>query len=123
MKKDDEKSQQGYGRLEEVIRLISRVLIPIIVLGGGMYLLHLRITGWSLIFGLPITVIGVAFLIFTYDEVVSKRIGEPQPRFFESGPVKCSICGEKTPRVPGEWEEDTVCPKCKSLKEEKRVKR
>lgn len=110
---------------ESVIKLIFRGLIPIILLAGGLFLLDLPISVWSVILGLPVTVIGVALLIFTYDEVVSKKIIPSQPRFvvFESKYVKCFVCGKKTPRVPGEWEEDIVCPKCKSLKEGKRVKR
>lgn len=102
--------------IEEIIKLVFKGLIPIVLLAGGLILLDLRITGWSLVFGFPIAVIGAAMLIFAYDEIVSKRIGDPPSMFIESKFVKCSLCGEKTPRVPGEWEEDTVCLKCKAGK-------
>lgn len=119
MKRRNEDHQEEHHHLEETVQLVFRGLIPIVLLAGGLFLLDLRIFGWSLFFGLPTTVAGVALLIFTYDEVMGKRIGEIPPRFVESKTVNCFICGRKTLRALGEWEEDAICPKCKSLKEGK----
>ena len=58
----------------EIIRLILKGLIPIVLLSGGLILLALRISGWSLIFGLPLTIFGSVFLIYTYDEMVRKKV-------------------------------------------------
>lgn len=72
MKRHDTKHHHA----EEVVRLIFRGLIPIILLSGGLILLTLKIPGWSLIFGLPITIIGTVFLIYTYDYFVNRKFGE-----------------------------------------------
>lgn len=120
MKRRNEDHQEEHHHLEETVQLVFRGLIPIVLLAGGLFLLDLRIFGWSLFFGLPTTVAGVALLIFTYDEVMGKKIGEIPPRFAESKAVNCFICGRETPRIPGEWVEDTICPKCKSLKRRER---
>lgn len=61
---------------EEIVRLIYMGLIPIVLLAGGLVLLALKIPGWSLIFGLPITIFGTVFLIYTYDTIASKKFGE-----------------------------------------------
>ena len=59
---------------EESIKLIFKGLIPISLLSAGLILLALRISGWSLIFGFPLTVFGSVFLIYIYDEMVAKKI-------------------------------------------------
>jgi hypothetical protein len=59
---------------EEIVKLILKGLIPIVLLSGGLILLALRISGWSLIFGLPLTIFGSVFLIYTYDEMVRKKV-------------------------------------------------
>lgn len=33
----------------------------------------LRLPGWSIILGLPMVIIGIVFLIYTYDEVMSNK--------------------------------------------------
>lgn len=68
------KNHAPHHHAEETVRLIFKGLIPIMLLLGGIALLSLRISGWSIIFGLPLTVIGSVFLIYTYDEIVRKRI-------------------------------------------------
>ncbi len=83
MKKEKENNHEEHHHGEEIAKLIIRGLIPIVLLAGGLYLLDLRITGWSLIFGLPIIVIGTVFLIFTYDEIVTKKTGK-SPRGLSS---------------------------------------
>lgn len=62
--------------LESIVKLVLKTVVPIFILIGGIALLTLRIAGWSIIFGLPMVVIGVVFLIYTYDEIVSSRLGD-----------------------------------------------
>ncbi len=118
MKRKNEDIEKKHHHLEEAIQLIFRGLIPLALLAGGLVLLDLRIFAWSLIFGLPTTVVGVALLIFTYDDVMGKKIGKIPPRFADPEVVNCFNCGNETPLVSGEWEEDILCPTCKQLKKE-----
>ncbi|MDO8341410.1 MAG: hypothetical protein Q7T59_05550 [Candidatus Woesebacteria bacterium] len=62
--------------MESIVKLVLKTVVPIFILIGGIALLTLRIAGWSIIFGLPMVVIGVVFLIYTYDEIVSSRLGD-----------------------------------------------
>lgn len=39
-------------------------------------MLAMRIAGWGIILGLPMVVFGVVFLIYTYDEALSKSVEE-----------------------------------------------
>ena len=92
---------------EEVIKLIFKGVIPIVLLLAGIALLALRLPGWSIIFGLPLVVFGVVFLIYTYDEILSKN--------FETFPkklVKCKVCGKPTPYLSGTDPENAVCFSC-----------
>ena len=87
--------------------LILKTIIPGLLLLGGIALLALRISGWSLIFGLPMVVFGTVFLIYTYDEVVSQRIPLDNNEI-----VACSICKQPTPLFPGVKKEDVMCFDC-----------
>ena len=91
------------------VRLTFRVLIPIVLLGGGLTLLALRIAGWSIIFGLPMITFGVVFLIYTYDELASNVI-RPIPEKV----VKCSVCEKDTFKLYS-WQEnkDAICLTCR----------
>lgn len=104
-------TKNNYRDTEKIIKLIFRALIPIILLLSGLTLLALRIAGWSLIFGLPITIFGTVFLIYTYDEVISRRVGTISDKFTD-----CSICGKKTPLIVGADSEETICPVCRTKK-------
>jgi hypothetical protein len=98
-----------HSHFEEGIRLIYKGLLPIVLVAGGLVLLALRLSGWSLIFGLPMMVIGVVFIIYTYDELVREKV-RPIPK----KEVRCSVCGKLTPRVyPWEDAEDAVCLACR----------
>lgn len=110
MPRNDEYDGQGSGgHSSNGVRLFFRVLIPIVLLVGGLALLALRIAGWSIIFGLPMVTFGVVFLIYTYDELVSNVV-RPIPE----KTVKCSDCGKDTVRLyPWQKDEDTVCPTCR----------
>ncbi|OGM23772.1 hypothetical protein A3D00_05130 [Candidatus Woesebacteria bacterium RIFCSPHIGHO2_02_FULL_38_9] len=94
--------------LEEGLKLAFRGLIPITLLIGGIWLLSLNVIFWSIIIGLPLILIGTVFLIYTYDEVVSKNI-----LYDFNKKVPCSICGRLTPVNPNISIEDAVCLYCR----------
>ena len=94
---------------ENGANLTLRVIIPIAFLTSGLVLLSLRIAGWSIIFGLPLIVFGTVFLVYTYDEVVSKTV-KPIPDKI----VECSVCGKPTTKLyPWQDEQDVICQSCK----------
>lgn len=77
--KNDNRGHESHHHSEEAVKLLLRGLIPIVFLAGGVIILALRISGWSLFLGIPLTIFGVAFLIYTYDEVVSRKFEEEIP--------------------------------------------
>jgi hypothetical protein len=91
---------------EEFIKLLFRGILPIIFFIGGIVILGLRLKGWSLLLGTPITILGAIFLILSFDEFARAAI---LPR----RTTRCSVCEKPTPTIPGEWEEETICPSCK----------
>ena len=103
-----EEATEKNNRLEEAIKLLFRGIIPIVFLAAGVVVLALRMPGWSLLLGLPLTIFGAVFLIYTYDEVVRKTFAPMIPQI-----VKCSVCGKPTPSLPGQDPENTICPVCK----------
>ena len=58
---------------ERALILLIKVFVPGILLVGGLVLLALKIAGWSIVFGLPMVIFGVVFLIYTYDDICSRR--------------------------------------------------
>lgn len=89
--------------------LTLRVIIPIVFLTSGLVLLSLRIPGWSIIFGLPLIVFGTVFLVYTYDEIVTRTV-KPIPEKI----VECSICGKPTTKLyPWQDEKDVICQNCR----------
>lgn len=82
---------------------------------GGIWLLSLRIPGWSLFWGLIITPVGFAFTIFTLDEIARNTVAPP---LFK--PVKCNICGKIT--YAKEDDKDVVCNLCREDISEKILK-
>ena len=56
----------------ELVRIILQSILGLGLLAGGITLLALRLPGWSVIFGLPMVVISSIFIIYTYDNVLSK---------------------------------------------------
>lgn len=60
--------------IEAIVAVLLKTLIPLALLIGGLFLLFLNLAGWSIIFGIPMVVIGVVFLIYSYDELVTRRI-------------------------------------------------
>ena len=59
---------------DQLIRMILRVIVGMGLLVGGLVLLALRIAGWSIIIGLPMIIFGSVFVIYTYDEVLSRKL-------------------------------------------------
>lgn len=84
----------GGNGFKESFKLIIRGLFPVVLTFTGVSLLYLRIPGWSLILGFPVTLIGVALLIYAYDEAVSGTNSYPNDKDII---VK----------------DETDCPKCK----------
>ena len=91
-----------------IVSLIMRGLIPIVLLVSGIFLLSLHIPGWSIIFGLPIVVFGTVFLIYTYDDLVSKKVVEA-----EKDLETCPICKEIHAIPKGTNSKDFICEKCR----------
>ena len=60
-------------RMEETTRIMVMAILSLGLLAGGLVLLTSKIAGWSIIFGLPMVVIGVIFLVYSYDECVSGK--------------------------------------------------
>lgn len=96
----------------DFIRDISRYIAPMILFTGGVWLLSLRIPGWSMLFGLPAIQIGIVFVILSFDNSAKKTFS---PSEFHI--VKCEVCGDPTAAPLGETHE--VCPRCRA----KRVRR
>jgi len=75
MEKEQEeilKSRHHYvTHVTQLTRIIIKAVLPVVLLLAGLWLLTLRLAGWSIIFGLPMVVLGVIFLIYAYDEILS----------------------------------------------------
>ncbi|AKM83142.1 hypothetical protein A2422_03825 [Candidatus Woesebacteria bacterium RIFOXYC1_FULL_31_51] len=91
------------------MKQISRYIAPMILFAGGVWLLSLRIPGWSMILGLPAIQIGIIFVIFNFDNS-SKEILDLSRYHI----VKCDICNDPTAAPMGEIHE--VCPSCRTRK-------
>jgi hypothetical protein len=92
---------------EALVKLIFRGLIPIVFFGGGVALFVTRASPWGVVLGLPAIVIGMVMMIYTYDEVISKKV---YPLADEL--TRCAVCGRLTPRVAGVNPKDTICSPC-----------
>lgn len=95
--------------LKFVTKTIPSLLVSLVLMLGGIYLLSLRIPGWSLIFGLPAISTGIIFLIFTFDEIAQNKVGPNSLHV-----VSCSICGQ--PTLAPKWQKEKTCEKCQKKK-------
>lgn len=102
----EEKGQNAEG----IIRLVLKGLLPVVLVFSGLALLYLNLSGWSIILGLPMLVIGSVFIIYTYDDIFQKRI-EP----IRGALTNCIVCGKPTPIIAGVDKGKTVCHKCQEL--------
>jgi hypothetical protein len=91
--------------VEFIISDLPCIFLSLALFLGGIWLLALRIPGWSLFFGLMITPMGAAFTIFTLDKVSRNRITPPAFKL-----AKCKVCGRKT-YVKEETE--VICGQCR----------
>ncbi len=67
-------SRRSFG--EDALRLILRVILSLALLVGGLHLLALRIVSWDVILGIPMVIISLVFIIYTYDDVLTKHLGD-----------------------------------------------
>lgn len=112
----EEMFQNNHMRSSRIIlRQLFLFLISVSLLAGGVFLMSLRISGWSLILGLPLILFGFVFLVYSFDEIFRERIG---PTFEETS---CQVC-QKTLSSSSE-EKEKICQQCreeikKRIKEE-----
>jgi hypothetical protein len=92
--------------VEYFISDLPSIFLDLALFLGGIWLLSLRIPGWSLFWGLILVPTGAAFTIITLDKVSRNRITPPR---FET--VKCRVCGKITFVKKGEKE--LVCGQCR----------
>lgn len=95
--------------LKFVTKTIPSLLVSLALMLGGIYLLSLRIPGWSLIFGLPAVSTGIIFLIFTFDEIAQNKVGLNSLHL-----ISCSICGQ--PTFAPKWQKEKICEECQKKK-------
>lgn len=91
------------------LRGIARYLAPMILFIGGIWLLSLRLAGWSLFLGLPAIQIGIVFIILSFDNSAKKTLDLNNYHI-----VKCEVCGDPVAAPLGETHE--VCPSCRAKK-------
>ena len=95
-------------RVDYLIKLIARIIIPIIMFIGGIIILSLHLPGWSIILGLPVSMFGIVFIIYTYDEVITKNVVNKE-KYLE----RCPICKKvySVDKIGGT--EDFICENCR----------
>ncbi|MCJ7793112.1 MAG: hypothetical protein MUP45_03985 [Candidatus Marinimicrobia bacterium] len=95
---------------QDVIHFIIKdspaIFLSLTLFLGGIWLLSLRIPGWSLLFGLIATPLGLVFTIYTLDDV-SRNVVTPPP--FKA--TKCHVCGKIT--YAKEEDKDVICWRCR----------
>ena len=67
-------SEDQWYHTEKLVFGLLRVVVALGLLIGGIILLGFRIAGWGIILGLPMVIFGSVFIIYTYDEVLSKQV-------------------------------------------------
>jgi len=89
-----------------IISDLPCIFLSLALFLGGIWLLSLRIPGWSLLFGLIITPVGFALTIYTLDDIARNVVAPPLFR-----PVRCNVCGKIT--YAREAKEDVICWRCR----------
>lgn len=56
-----------------LVRFVVQAILGVALLAGGIIMLALKLPGWSIIFGIPMVVISSVFIIYTYDDALSRR--------------------------------------------------
>ena len=91
--------------VEFIISDLPSIFLSLALFLGGIWILSLNISGWSLFWGLILIPIGAVFTIFTLDRVSRNRITPPSFKL-----IKCQVCGRKT--FIKEGEKKIVCGRC-----------
>jgi len=84
-------------------RDLPSIILSLSLFLGGIWILSLRIPGWSLFWGLILIPVGASFTVYALDSVSRNRIAPPEYR-----PVKCKVCGKMTFAK----EKEAVCGRC-----------
>lgn len=101
------KTNDGSKRsLIHFIKDFPSIILSLALFLGGIWLLSLRIPGWSLLWGLIILPIGFVFTVYTLDDVARNVVAPP---LFKA--VKCNVCGKIT--YAREDKEDVICWRCR----------
>lgn len=106
----DTAQNSSHHHAEEAARILLRGLIPITLVTSGVYLLVRGVPGWSMIIGVPMLIFGIVFIIYTYDEVVSKKVDRDIQSFV------CSACGQLASNDPASANQNNICEVCKAKK-------
>lgn len=88
------------------IKDIPSVILSLSLFLGGVWLLSLRIPGWSLFFGLIIIPTGFAFVIYSLDSVAKNTVSPPN---FKT--TRCKVCGKTT--FAKKDKKDAICSSCR----------
>ena len=96
-------SAQAWVRL--TIREVCLTILSLAFFIGGVWLLSIRAAGWTLFWGLILTPIGIAFTVYTLDEVARSVVVPPPFK-----PTRCNVCGKTT--YAEEGKEDVICGRC-----------
>jgi hypothetical protein len=97
------------GNYSDPLKGVTRYLAPLILFAGGVWLLSLRLAGWSLLLGLPAIQIGIIFIILGFDNSAKKTLDLNNYHI-----VKCEVCDDPTVAPLGETNE--VCSSCRAKK-------
>jgi hypothetical protein len=92
--------------IQFLVKDIPSVILSLALFMGGIWILSLRIPGWSLFFGLIITPVGFAFTIYTLDSIARNTVASPPLKL-----IKCNVCGKNT--YAREEREDVICGHCR----------
>ncbi|MBU3956753.1 hypothetical protein KKI19_00530 [Patescibacteria group bacterium] len=92
--------------IQFIISDLPSIFLSLALFLGGIWLLSLRIPGWSLFFGLIITPLGIVFTIYTLDDIARNVVAPPPFK-----PVRCNVCGKIT--YAKEDEKDVICWRCR----------
>jgi len=92
--------------IQFIVNDLPSTILSLALFLGGIWILSLRIPGWSLLWGLILTPTGAALTVFTLDKVSRNKIAPP---FFQL--TKCKVCGRKT--YSKEGEKGIVCGHCR----------
>jgi len=91
----------------DFLRGVARYFAPMVLFIGGVWLLSLRVPGWSFLLGLPAIQVGIVFIILSFDNSAKKTLDLNNYHI-----VKCEVCGDPTIAPLGEKHE--VCGVCRA---------